>query len=112
MRLSPIPAAIVGWLRAGYPGQAPRQGYNPLLALLPMRLGDADADAIVGELVRAGKPVSFDAIRAAIAARSQSQPLDSDIARIAARLGTDNEPSASDKTNNQGCRRRRLHRVG
>jgi hypothetical protein len=93
--LSTIPAVIVGWLRTGYPEQAPRQGYNPLLALIPMRLGNADVDAIADELVRAGKPVSLDAIRAAITARPQSQPFDSDIARIATRLVINNEPSAS-----------------
>ena len=112
MRLSTIPAVIAGWLRAGYLEQAPRRGYMPLLALMPTRLGDADIDSIADQLVRAGKPVSLDAIRAAIAARSHSPPLDSDIARIAARLVISNEPSASEKTNDQGSRRRRLHRAG
>ena len=40
MKLSTIPAAIVGWLRAGYSEQAPRQGCNSLLALMPTRLGE------------------------------------------------------------------------
>ena len=112
MRLSNILTVITGWLRAGYPEPAPRRGYMPLLVLMPMRLGDADVDAIADELVRAGEQVSLDAIRAAIAARSQSRPLDSDIARIAARLVTSNEASASEKTSDQGSRRRRLDRAG
>jgi hypothetical protein len=112
MRLSNILTVITGWLRVGYPEQAPRRGYMPLLALTPTRLGDADVDATADELVRAGKPVSLDAIRATIAARSQSRPLDSDIARVSARLVISNEPSASEKTSDQGSRRRRLHRAG
>jgi hypothetical protein len=82
MRLSTILASVVGWLRAGYPEQDPRKGYVPLLALAPARLSEADVDAIADELIRAGRPVSVDAIRAAITSRSQSQPLDSDIAWI------------------------------
>jgi hypothetical protein len=88
MRLSTILASVADWLRAGYPEQAPRQGYLPLLALVPARLSEADVEATADELIRAGRPVSVDAIRAAITARSQSQPLDSDIARITARPPT------------------------
>lgn len=112
MRLSTILASVVGWLRAGYPEQAPRQGYVPLLALAPARLSEADVDAIADELIRAGRPVSVDAIRAAITARSQSQPLDSDVARISARLVVRGGPSSGQRLRDHASRRRRLHRAG
>jgi Protein of unknown function (DUF3349) len=112
VRLSAFLASVAGWLRAGYPEQAPGQGYVPLLALAPARLADADVDAIADELIRGGRPVSVDAIRAAITARSQSQPLDSDIARISARLVVRGEPSSSQTMRDHGSRRRRLHRAG
>jgi hypothetical protein len=112
MRLSTIPASVAGWLRAGYPEQAPRQGYVPLLALVPARLFEADVDAIADELIRAGRPTSVDAIRAAITARSQSQPLDSDIARISSSLVVRGEPSSGQLMRDHGSRRRRLHRAG
>ena len=112
MRLSEILASVVAWLRAGYPEQAPRQGYVPLLALAPARLSEADVDAIADELIGAGRPVSVDAIRAAITARSQSQSLDSDIARITAKLVVRGEPSSGRPMRDHGPRRRRLHRAG
>ena len=114
MRLSNILASVVGWLRVGYPEQAPRQGYVPLLALAPApeRLSEADVDAIADELIRAGRPVSVDAIRAAITTRLQSQPLDSDIARISARLVVRGGPSSGQRLRDPGSRHRRLHRAG
>jgi Protein of unknown function (DUF3349) len=112
MRLSTILASVVGWLRAGYPEQAPKQGYVPLLVLAPARLSEADVDAIADELIRAGRPVSVDVIRAAITARSQSQPLDSDIARISARLVVRGGPSSGQRLWDHGTPRRRLHRAG
>jgi hypothetical protein len=112
MRLSTILASVVGWLRADYPEQAPRQGYVPLLALAPTRLSEADVDAIADELIRAGRPVSVDAIRAAVTTRSQSQPLDSDIARINARLVVRGEPLSGQPMRDHGPRRRRLHQAG
>ena len=87
MRLSTILASVVGWLRAGYPEQAPRQGYVPLLALAPARLSEADVDAIADELIRAGRPVSVDAIQDRITARPQT------LARSASTNGVSASPS-------------------
>ena len=43
--------AIVGWVRAGYPDEAPRTGYSPLLALNgPLWLSARQTDQIVAEL--------------------------------------------------------------
>jgi Protein of unknown function (DUF3349) len=112
MRLSTILASVVGWLRAGYPEQDPRKGYVPLLALAPARLSEADVDAIADELIRAGRPGSVDAIRAAITSRSQSQPLGSDIAWISARLVVRDGPSSGQTLRDYGSPRRRLHRAG
>jgi hypothetical protein len=83
-----------------------------LLALAPARLSEADVDAIADKLIRAGRPVSVDAIRAAITTRSQSQPLDSDIARISASLVVRDEPSSGQLMRDHVSRRRRLHQAG
>lgn len=43
--------AIVEWLRAGYPGEAPDTGYSPLLALNgPLSLSARQTGQIVAEL--------------------------------------------------------------
>jgi hypothetical protein len=43
--------SIIEWLRAGYPDEAPRTGYSPLLALNgPVSLSGRQTDQIVGEL--------------------------------------------------------------
>jgi len=43
--------STIGWLRAGYPEEAPRQGYSPLLALAgPGALTRRQTTAIVAEL--------------------------------------------------------------
>ena len=44
-------ASIIGWLRAGYPDDAPATGYSPLLALNgPASLSTRQTVQIVGEL--------------------------------------------------------------
>lgn len=110
MKPSSLLTAIIRWFRAGYPDQAPKHGYIALLALAPACLTDADVDAIADELMRAGKPVSADAIRAAITARLHTRPSDSDIARINARLVAPSS-SSGQRRQEQGYRHRRLHRV-
>jgi hypothetical protein len=43
--------SIVDWLRAGYPDEAPRTGYSPLLALNgPIALSARQTEQIVAEL--------------------------------------------------------------
>jgi hypothetical protein len=44
---NPLPS-IINWLRAGYPDDAPRTGYCPLLALNgPISLSDKQTQAVV-----------------------------------------------------------------
>jgi hypothetical protein len=42
MALRTILAAARAWLRAGYPADAPKRGYSPLIALMPSQQPDAD----------------------------------------------------------------------
>jgi hypothetical protein len=112
MTLPPFLTAIIGWLRAGYPEGVPQRDYIPLLALLPSRLTDDDVAAIADRLARASDPPSTEAIRAAIGATVQTQPLDSDVARVSARLTAGGWPPAgSRRTWPTGDRRGGLHRV-
>jgi Protein of unknown function (DUF3349) len=47
---NPLPS-IINWLRAGYPDDAPRTGYSPLLALNgPISLSDKQTQEVVDQL--------------------------------------------------------------
>ena len=51
MRISGAFRSVIGWLRSGYPDEAPPPGYSPLLALLgPMSLTPRQTQHIVDEL--------------------------------------------------------------
>ena len=53
--------AVIGWLRAGYPDEAPRTGYSPLLALSgPLALTPRQTDDIVGDLHGAATTTTTD----------------------------------------------------
>lgn len=95
MALPPMLASIINWLRAGYPEGIPEHDYIPLLALLSSRLTEADVVEIVEELLRADDPASAPAIREAISSVTQHKPLDSDVARVSARLAAGGWPLAS-----------------
>jgi hypothetical protein len=92
MALKPFLGSIVGWLRAGYPEGVPDVDYVPLFALLGSQLTDSDVKAIAEELANASKPESAEAIRHAIAAVTNQQPHDSDVARVRARLAAGGWP--------------------
>jgi hypothetical protein len=94
MALPPFLASIVGWLRAGYPEGVPERDYIPLFALLASQLTDADADAIANELAASSDPATAHKIRATIAAVTHDKPLDSDVARVRARLAAGGWPLA------------------
>jgi hypothetical protein len=50
-RFGRVFGSIIEWLRAGYPEQAPRTGYSPLLALNgPLSLSARQTDQVVAEL--------------------------------------------------------------
>ena len=94
MPLPPFLASIVGWLRAGYPEGVPERDYIPLFALLGSQLTDSEISAVADELARTGDADSAEAIRTAIAAVTNSKPLEADIARVRARLAAGGWPLA------------------
>jgi hypothetical protein len=94
MPLPPILSAIIGWLRAGYPEGVPQVDYIPLFALLGSQLTDKEVSEIAQELAQDSDPSSAQAIKDAIAAVTQHQPHDSDVARVRARLAEGGWPLA------------------
>ena len=94
MALPPILSSIISWLRAGYPEGVPDVDYIPLFALLASQLTDADVAAIGDELAGSSDPDSVRAIRTAIGAVTNGKPLDSDVARVRARLAAGGWPLA------------------
>jgi hypothetical protein len=85
---------IIGWLRAGYPEGVPDHDYIPLFALLGSHLTDDEVRKIADELAASGDQHSAQAIHAAINAVTNEHPLDSDIARVRARLAAGGWPLA------------------
>jgi hypothetical protein len=94
MALPPVLTSIIGWLRAGYPEGVPERDYIPLFALLASQLTDADVSAIADELAGSSDLASAHAIRAAIGAVTHDRPLESDVARVSARLAAGGWPLA------------------
>ena len=92
MALPPFLSSIVGWLRVGYPEGVPDVDYIPLFALLGSQLSESDVKAIAEELET--KPESAETIRRAIAAVTDHQASDSDVARVRARLAAGGWPLA------------------
>jgi Protein of unknown function (DUF3349) len=86
--------SVIGWLRAGYPEGVPDVDYIPLFALLGSELSEEDVHAIADELVSSSDPDSAQAIRSAIEAVKHAQPMESDIARVRARLAAGGWPLA------------------
>lgn len=94
MPLPPVLASIIGWLRAGYPEGVPDVDYIPLFALLATQLTDTDIEAIAQELADTSDINSGQAIKAAINAHTHDGPLESDVARVRARLAAGGWPLA------------------
>jgi hypothetical protein len=96
MALPHFLAAIIGWLRAGYPEGVPEHDYIPLFALLGSQLTEDEVTAIADELASEGKPDSAAAIRRAISAvTADHQPVDADVARVRSRLAAGGWPLAA-----------------
>jgi uncharacterized protein DUF3349 len=95
MALPPVLSKIIGWLRAGYPEGVPDVDYIPLFALLGSQLTNDEVNAIADELATSIDPDSAETIKGAIAAVTRTQPTDSDIARVRARLAAGGWPLAS-----------------
>lgn len=92
MSLPPVLSSIVGWLRAGYPEGVPEHDYIPLFALLSRELTETQVAAIADELGVNGDPVTAQAIHEAAAAVVDGRLLDSDVARVSARLEAAGRP--------------------
>ena len=94
MALPHFLAAIIGWLRAGYPEGVPEHDYIPLFALLGSQLTNEDVNLIANELASAADPHSAEAIKKAIVEVTNSTPNDADINRVRARLAAGGWPLA------------------
>ena len=103
MPLPPFLAAILGWLRAGYPEGVPPRDYLPLFALLGSQLTDAEISDIADELALTGDADSSEAMKTAISAVTQQKPQETDIARVRARLAAGGWPlAAPDRGTSEG----------
>ena len=94
MALPPFLGAIIGWLRAGYPEGVPDVDYIPLFALLGSQLTDTEVGEIADTLAQESDPESAEAIRKAIGTVTHEKPMDSDVARVRARLAAGGWPLA------------------
>jgi hypothetical protein len=94
MALPPFLDKVVGWLRAGYPTGVPEHDYVPLFAILGYHLSEVELAEVAGELEASTDPATADAIKKAIAAVTNTKPLESDIDRVRSRLAAGGWPLA------------------
>lgn len=106
MALPPIVSNIVGFLRAGYPEGVPEHDYLPLFALLTRQLTDDEVVAVANELEASGDQSSAFAIRAAIRQVTRDKPLETDVARVSARLAGVGWPLAAPRDGDSAARPR------
>jgi len=90
-------ASIIGWLRAGYPEGVPEHDYVPLFALLARKLTTDEVAVVAAELAAEGGSPA--AIREAIETMTKSEPLESDIGRVSAKLAAGGWPLAEPERN-------------
>jgi Protein of unknown function (DUF3349) len=95
MSLPPLIASVVQFLRTGYPEGVPEHDYLPLFALLARKLTADEVVQVADELAAHGDPPSANAIRQAIADLINEHPLETDIARVSARLAAAGWPQLS-----------------
>jgi len=97
---TPLGQSVLDWLRAGYPEGIPPQDYLPILGVLQRRLTSEEirtiADGLAEQLSRTEGPVTRADIEAMIQATIEEtvyqRALDSDIARVSARLAAGGWP--------------------
>ena len=94
MPVPPILSSVLNWVRAGYPEGVPDIDYIPLFALLGSQLSENDVHAIAQELENETNPESAEVIRKAIAAVTDHQASDADVARVRSRLAAGGWPLA------------------
>jgi hypothetical protein len=88
-------AAVVGWLRAGYPDGVPEDDYIPLVAVLARRLTADEVRAVAGELCREGRlPVDDVDIGTVITKVTHELPRPADVDRVRSRLALGGWPLA------------------
>jgi len=95
MALPPFLRAIIDWLRAGYPEGVPERDYMPLFALLGSQLTESEVLAIADELASTGDETSAKAIKDAIQTVTHTKPVESDVAKVRARLAAGGWPLAT-----------------
>lgn len=90
MGLGQLVGGVVGFLRAGYPRQAPAVGYAPALALLPRRTPDDDIATVARILAPQGitRSARIDAaeIGAQIVRIADELPAPGDVERVLAAM--------------------------
>ncbi|MFT4215024.1 MAG: DUF3349 domain-containing protein [Microbacterium sp.] len=92
-----IAAAVLGWLRAGYPDGVPSTDCSPLLALLRRTLSAEEFDSVIDVLAeRHVSPIGDIDIRAVIAQVTSEPPAEQDVHAVAARLAAVGWPLSSD----------------
>jgi hypothetical protein len=94
----PLPtflAAVVGWLRAGYPEGVPEADYIPLVAVLARRLSPDEVRAVAAELCRQGQlPIGNIDIGMVITKVTNELPSQEDVHRVRSRLALGGWPLA------------------
>jgi hypothetical protein len=93
--LSDRVAAVVKWLRAGYPEGLPGHDYVALLAILRRRLSDDEVGAVAETLV-CESDVSQEAMAEAITSVTHQSPSEEDLARVSERLAAGGWPADSE----------------
>jgi Protein of unknown function (DUF3349) len=80
-------AAVVDWLRAGYPEGVPERDYVPLIALLARRLTAEEVAMVAAQLRAEGRlPVTNADIGELIMGITDELPREEDVARVRAQL--------------------------
>jgi hypothetical protein len=93
--LSSVLAAVVGWLRAGYPDGVPESDYIPLVAVLARRLSPEEVRAVAAELSRTGQlPIDNIDIGTTIMRVTNELPSETDVNRVRSRLALGGWPLA------------------
>ena len=98
----PLPAflaAVVSWLRAGYPEGVPASDYIPLLAVLARRLSPEEVQVVADELRSSGQlPVDNVDIGTVITKVTNELPREEDVLRVRTRLAHGGWPLADPRS--------------
>lgn len=88
-------AAILDWLRAGYPDGVPEADYVPLFALLSRRLSGEEVRAVARAVIHAEDAAVSDVdIGVEITKITNELPREEDVARVRSRLAAAGWPLA------------------